>query len=283
MLRWCGEARIGGDQFHCCENNVPRVAKISDRRKSGVTTGDAIILRGPMRALSIFDCFLVARESLPLGFIATRIGLAKSTTSRLVRTLEALGYLVQLEDDRYMLSDKFLDLAGLVHSTRHLHDTARPIMEQLAERAGECVTLNALVGDQRVCIEAVNVTQSVAGATLRGEPRPLGLGAASLVLMAYQSRDVQSRLIRAVARSARYSRIELASIVTSIKKQGYAVSHGGSTPDVSGIAAPVFDRAGSVRCCLAVVLSKRLVRGRVGLLTGLVSDAAAELSVDLLS
>lgn len=241
-----------------------------------------VMLRSVARATAVLDCFVVERSSLSLAAIARRIGLAKSTTSRLTRALEAAGYLARLEDGRYLPSTKFLTLAAVVHSAQAVRDLARPCLEGLAQLTGECVALHALVGNRRICLEMINASALTAGLNRRGEHHALGLGGASLVLLAFQERDRLADLLPQAARHTGCSRRELASILANVRKQGYAASHGGGALDISGIAAPVFDLTGCVRHCIAVLVQKRMVRGRVASLARLVSDAAADLSVRLL-
>jgi DNA-binding IclR family transcriptional regulator len=193
-----------------------------------------------------------------------------------------LGYLRRLEDGRYLPSARFGAVASVALSAHDVSDVSRPCLEHLAARSGECVALHALVDSERVCLAIVNSTPSLVGLSRRGERQPLGLGGASLVLLAFQQRELLDKLLPRVARNIGCSRRELTSILANVRKQGYAASHGGGALDISGIAAPVFDPAGQVRWCIAVLVQKRLVRGRVASLARLVTDAAADLSVRLL-
>ncbi len=259
-----------------------RRPKVANRSLPVTARGPAAILRSVARTASVFDCFLAERSALPLAAIARRIGLAKSTTSRLTRTLEALGYLLRLEDGRYLPSAKFGAVASVMRSAHDVSEIARPYLERLAELSGECVAFHALIDDERVCLDIINSTAPLVGLNRRGERQPLGLGGASLVLLAFQERKLLHNLLPRVARNVDCSRMELTSILSNVRKQGYAVSHGGGARDISGIAAPVFGPAGDVRWCIAVLVQRRLVRGRVASLARLVSDTAADLSVRLL-
>ena len=260
----------------------PRNASRVKGPRAAAAHGPATILRSVARTTSVFDCFVAERSALSLAAIARRIGLAKSTTSRLTRTLEALGYLVRLEDGRYLPSGRFGAVASVARRAQDVRDVARPCLERLAALSGECVALHALVGGERVCLDVINATASLVGLSRRGERQPLGLGGASLVLMAFQERELLDKLLPRVAHTVGCSRKELKSILANVRKQGYAVSHGGGALDISGIAAPVFDPAGEVRWCIAILVQKRLVRGRVASLARLVSDTAADLSIRLL-
>ena len=61
-------------------------------------------MRSVQRILAVFESFTSEKSSLTLQEIAGRIGLPKSTTFRLVQSLEKAGYLVRLEDQQYCLS-----------------------------------------------------------------------------------------------------------------------------------------------------------------------------------
>ena len=113
------------------------------------------MMRSVQRILAVLESFTTEENSLSLLEIALRIELPKSTTFRLVQSLEAAGYLVRLEDQRYCLSFRITRLAGVVRSTMGIRDIARPIMRALAERTGETVSLYAIDDDMRVCIDAV--------------------------------------------------------------------------------------------------------------------------------
>jgi DNA-binding IclR family transcriptional regulator len=63
-------------------------------------------MRTVERAFSIFECFSLQGPSLTLQEIANQIGLAKSTTSRLVGTLERLGYFTRASDLKYSLKTR---------------------------------------------------------------------------------------------------------------------------------------------------------------------------------
>ena len=91
-----------------------------------------MIMRGVQRTVAVFDCFTPQRMSLTLQEIADSISLAKSTTFRIVQSLEEAGYLIRLDDQKYCLSFRFTRLAGMVMSTLSIRQVARPLMQALA-------------------------------------------------------------------------------------------------------------------------------------------------------
>src|SRR6478735_12047894 len=97
------------------------------------------IMRAVQRILAIFESFSVETSSLTLQEISGRIELPKSTSFRIVQSIEKAGYLVRLEDQRYCLSFRFTRLAGMVKSTLDIREIARPVLTQLADRTKESI------------------------------------------------------------------------------------------------------------------------------------------------
>jgi IclR family KDG regulon transcriptional repressor len=230
------------------------------------------------RALAVLESFDAGHPSLSLQEIADEIGLAKSTAFRFVKTLEACGYLVRHVNLRYSLSFKFVRMAGLAQSFLDVRSLVRPALAKMAAASGESVTFHAIEEQSRVCIEVVNTPSPLMSVSRPGERIPLGLGGASLVLMAHLPPAQLDGILAFAARNARCSRRELRSILGTVKRQGYAVSHGGGIPGVSGISAPVHDPEGEARYCVSIVIPTVRVKGRVAGLLTLVRAGAADIS-----
>src|SRR5215211_6536846 len=113
-------------------------------------------MRAVQRIFAIFESFSPEKSSLTLQEIADHIELPKSTTFRIVQSLEQAGYLVRLEDQRYCLSFRFMRFAGVVRSTLGIRELARPVMRALAEKTKETVAVHTVSGRNRVCIDTTS-------------------------------------------------------------------------------------------------------------------------------
>lgn len=215
------------------------------------------------RAFAIIRCFSPEQPSLTLQQIADRIGLAKSTAFRLVGALEQAGYLVRLPDLRYSLSLEFVRLAGIANRSLDVARLLRPVLEELAAATGENVTLNSVSGNERVCIDVARSKSPLIGVNKPGERVPLGLGAASMVLMAYLPERELQAVLPSAAKVAKCSAKELVSILATTRSQGYAVSHGGGVGGLTGLSTPIFASDGSVRYAVTVVVPTARAKGRV--------------------
>lgn len=235
-------------------------------------------MRTIRRALSVFGCFSNERPSLSLQEISITLRLAKSTTFRLVQSLEDAGYLIRLADQKYCLSFKFVRLGGLAQSTLDICQISLPVMKHLASVSGESVTLHTIEGLNRVCLNVVTTPAPLMSLNHPGECAPLSLGAASLVLMAYSTNHSSEKTLASLAKQLRHSQKDLQSIFRNVKKQGYVVSHGGSVPGLSAISVPIFDIQDQARYSLSIVLPTIRARGRIAQLTAILREAGRKIS-----
>lgn len=215
------------------------------------------------RVFSVLGCFSLEHATLSLQEIADQIGLAKSTTSRLTGDLQRLGYLTRGPDLRFSLSMEFVRLAAIANQTVDVRRLLRPVMAELVEATGETVTLNSIDGNDRLCVEVSRSSQPLFAVNRPGERTPLGLGGASLVLMAFMEPDALEQVIKPATREIRCTVKELRSILDTTRRQGYAVSHGGGIKGLSGISVPLFGSDGAVHYCLSVVVPTKRVTGHV--------------------
>jgi len=233
------------------------------------------------RAFAVLDCFSAAAPRLTLQEIADRLGLAKSTAFRMVNALDDLGYLVRLKDQRYALSLRLARLGALAQATLDVCQIARPAMEQLARASRESVTLFTIEGAEYICLDVCSPPAPVQGLNRPGQRNPLNLGAASLVLMAYQPDAALARIVPVVARRMRHSQRDLRSILENVRKQQYAVSHGGAIHGLSAMSVPLFDTDDSVRYSLNIVFPTARARGRIAPLLKSLRRAGHKVSAGL--
>jgi DNA-binding IclR family transcriptional regulator len=210
------------------------------------------MMRSVQRILAVFESFTPEKNSLTLQEIADKIDLPKSTSFRIVQSLEKAGYLVRLEDQQYCLSFRFTRLAGLVRSTLGIREIARPVMSDLAERTKETVSIHTVVGRNRVCIDSMATASPLRNVIQPGEQVPLLAGSASKVLIAYMSKKDMTPIVNSIARAMDRTAASVLEEMATIRRQGYAVSHGERLLGVSAISAPIKDVQEEVHYCLSV-------------------------------
>jgi DNA-binding IclR family transcriptional regulator len=200
---------------------------------------------------------------LSLQQISVKIGLAKSTTFRLVHSLESEGLLSQSELGGYCLSQQFVKFGAIASHSLSISQVIRPVMLDLARETGENVSLSKIQDSKRICLAIENSRRPLLEMHRPGEYADIGLGGASMVLLASMPSDESAEIFNIAARNAQCDEVELRSILETVRRQGYAVSHGGAANGITGISAPILDGGGVGRYCLTVVLPTARARDRV--------------------
>lgn len=211
------------------------------------------MIRAVARALAIFEAFDNEHLALSLQEIAARIRMPKTTAFRLVATLESCGYLVRMENQQYCLSLKVARLAGLVRGTLGIREIAKPILIEVNRLTSETVTVNALAGAERICLDVVDSPSALMAIVQPGAHVPIFHGATGRILLAYMDETERERLLKTSPQAKGIDRAALDRELTRFRRQGYSLSRGQRFAGMTAIGVPVFDVEGKVRHCLALV------------------------------
>ena len=211
------------------------------------------MMRGVQRTVAVFDCFTSQRLSLTLQEISDSIRLPKSTTFRIVQSLEQTGYLIRLEDQKYCLSFRFTRLAGMVMSTLSIRQVARPMMFELARQTNETITVNMASGRERTCIDVIDTPSPLMSLARPGQHVPLdGKGATGKTLMAHLPKTELEKLVGHAAKATGRKRAEIMGELARVRKDGYCVSHGEHVLGLSALAAPIWESGDTAKYCVTI-------------------------------
>jgi DNA-binding IclR family transcriptional regulator len=210
------------------------------------------MIRAVGRALAIFDAFDNEHLSLSLQEIAERIRMPKTTAFRLVNTLERAGFLIRMDNQQYCLSLKVARLGGLVRSTLNIREIARPVMFEVNKQTHETITLNTIVGTDRMVLEVVDTPSPLMSMARLGQHVPLFLSASSRIMLAYMEPDELERTLKVTAAGVEFDRPAFDRELARFRKQGYALSRGQRVPGLTAISVPLFDINGKVRNSLSL-------------------------------
>lgn len=198
-------------------------------------------MRAVDRIFSVLDAFTREQPKLSLQEISDRIELSKATTFRLVNSLSDAGYLVRLDDQRYCLSMKLVRLAGVVAGGLSIRDIAHPKMVEIGQVTGETVSLNTVVGIDRVCVDVVESTARLMHIVHLGEHAPLLYGATGKTLLAHLPSEEQAAIVKTLPRGAPFTQGQLKAELAAIRKQGYAVTGSERVPGSLAISVAIYD------------------------------------------
>jgi DNA-binding IclR family transcriptional regulator len=189
--------------------------------------------------------------------LARRLGLHKSTASRLLATLQRRGLVEQDEESgKYRLGLIVIRLAERAERTLDLKGIALPEMQRLARATRETVTLGTLHEDACLTVAQVDGPNMVACPDWTGRTTPLHCVASGKVLLA----AVAEREVMRIARPGLAAHTErtitsleaLMEELARVRRRGYALAFSEWLEGTNGIAVPVVDARGRVIASLAI-------------------------------
>jgi len=237
-----------------------------------------VSVRSVSRALAILECFDEDTPSLALHQISAKLGLAKSTTYRLVSTLIEAGYLVQKESSEYCLSLQLLRLAGVVTSSLDIAKISRGELLSVAAQCGETVEISMLVGNQRVCIDVVESASRLKSIVQVGETFGLYHGATGLTFLAFMPQEVRSPLIRRAPLEIRNRKNDFVAELDEIRRRGFAHTIGQRVVGAAAISAPIRDMRKEVSYCMTITGPAARIAGRETEFAELLTKACQQVS-----
>jgi IclR family transcriptional regulator, acetate operon repressor len=213
-------------------------------------------LRSVTRALRSLELIGEAGE-LGVTELGRRLGVHKATASRLAATLADHGFVERDPvTERYRLGFALVALAGSAMSNLDLVRTARPVLEDLAERTRETVNLGVMAADAVVYLDQVTGTRSIVSVNWVGRRTPLHDTSNGKVLLAYADEaDVERILSRPLERATARTIVdpqELRGQLVQVRERGWAQTLEELEDGLNAVAAPVRDAAGTVVAALSV-------------------------------
>ena len=210
------------------------------------------------RALLLLAAFRTGDTALPLADLAERAQLVKSTALRLLASLVHFRLVQRLPDGRYALGPEIARLQGVYTGSFSMEAVVVPALRELVRETRETAVYHVRQGDTRLVLYRVESPQPVRDHVQVGDLMPLGRGAGGRVISEYSG-----------AKGALYDQI---------RKDGFVALVGDRSPDLAGIAAPVFGATGDLAG--AVTLTMPANRFRKGYASA-VKSAAREITSKL--
>jgi DNA-binding IclR family transcriptional regulator len=210
------------------------------------------------RALGILVALGDARRALTLSETAVATKFYKSTTLRLLVSLERAGFVVRDQDGRYRLGSTVYQLADAYEHITSIEDAVAPVLRRIVDETGESVGFFVRQGDQRFCLLRADSPHPLRHNIVVGVPRPLSLGAAGRALKLFE---------KGAAQTPPHHFAAIPVVVL------------GELPDLGTIAVPIFGSGGKTLGAISVSgpLS-RFDRRRIAKTRSLLRDIAITLT-----
>lgn len=204
-----------------------------------------------VNAIAVLRSFSVDEPLLGVTEIAGRIGMHKSSVSRILATLEQ-EHLVERDADtrRYRLGLGLIAVAGPLLAELEERRVAYPVLRELTERTGETSALMVWDNNEAMCVEQIASRHQVKHTAPLGARYREALSSSVQVFLAAQ----EPERVRALLLSGQISLPGLDDTsleayqqrLQEVSERGWAVNYGETSLDEVGVASPVYDHRGDV-------------------------------------
>src|SRR5882672_7115464 len=210
----------------------------------------------------------LARSPEPMGVsdLARQFQASKATLYRHLQTLAHHGFVRQEATTlRYAAGIKLFVLGEHLRERFDVLPVARSEMARLRDDTGHAVAVAALVDDQVVVLEVLQGHTIVNFGTQAGTVLPLHASAHGKVALAFGPEDLMrrclSRPLKPCTPQTICTRTALERAVAQVKSRGWATAPNQVLQGINGLAAPVFNHAGSYVGAVAIAGTVQTVPG----------------------
>ena len=233
------------------------------------------------RALALLERIAASDTGISLSDLATDVGLAASTTHRLLNTLEQHGF-AALDADRgvWFVGVKAFTVGNAFLADRDVVTIARPFMRQLMEQSGESVNLAILDDGQVVFISQVQCREMMRMLVRLGGRAPVhASGAGKALLAALPESQTRGVIARHGLERFTPNTIEdiaaLALDLEAIRRNGFAYDDEEHAVGLRCVAATVHDEHGEPVAAISLSGPRaRMTDERIARLGGMVLETA---------
>ncbi len=218
---------------------------------------DGNVVRSVDRAASLLIALGDSQGEAGVTELARRLGLHKSTASRLLSTLQRRGLVEQDgESGKYRLGLVVIRLAERAERTLDLRAIALPELERLARLTHETAGLGVLDADHVRFVAQADGPSLIAVGDWTGRTSTLHANASGKVLLASLAEREVLRIVRlGLIRYTERTLTEIEPLLADLaraRRRGYATSASELENGLNAIAAPVRDARGQVIAAVEV-------------------------------
>ena len=222
-------------------------------------TVEALPVKSANRAIDIFELLAGETQGLTVSEISDRLGLARSSTHGLVRTLHSRGYLMEDGGRRFHLGARLIQLGLNVADRLELRTAARAPLERLVGATHDTALLVVPEAGELLYVDKVlSAARDVRTDPRVASRRPLHCSSLGKALLAALDDESVLTIVDEVGleRVTEYSLADRDALLTDLERtrqRGYAVDRQEALLGVWCVGAPVRDHTG--RSVAAISLS----------------------------
>ncbi|GAA4380544.1 IclR family transcriptional regulator [Paeniglutamicibacter cryotolerans] len=204
-----------------------------------------------VNVIQVLRCFTLDEPLLGVTEIALRVGLHKSSVSRILATLEDQNIVERDEESRkFRLGLGLIAVAGPLLANLDVRRVAFPTLAELSETTGETAALTIWNGGEAISVEQIPSSKQVKHTSPMGSRYNTALSASVQVFLAHEPESEVRGLLESgsvILDPDTPGGIEAYLLrLAAVRDAGYAVNHGETNIEEVGLAAPVHDHRGAV-------------------------------------
>lgn len=230
------------------------------------------MMRSLEKALFVIET-MATKSDWQLKTLSASCSIPKGTLQRILRTLEELGYVRQLErGGAYALTLKFHMLGRRIASQNNLTTLLQPVLKNLRDKVNETVNLSMLSGVDMVVVHQVTSTHALQMDSIIGTSFPAYISASGKAFLAFLPEEDLRNFIKELRRAdAAVNSViinRLYKELEDVRDSGLGMDFEELFKGIRCIAAPVFDDAGKIAATIScsvptvrldVALSQKLI------------------------
>ncbi|MFN8079038.1 MAG: IclR family transcriptional regulator [Kineosporiaceae bacterium] len=250
----------------------------STRQPTGSTAGSQAV----DRAAALLDLIVAAGEPRSFTSLVEELGLAKSTTSRLLQALER-NRLVQRDRDGLFRPGALFALYAARHNAVHdLAELAQPALDRLAAATGETANFAVPRGDVVVQVSQADGRYLLGATSWVDVEVPPHCSALGKIFYAFGRMALPEGPLEARTSATIVTRAGLESDVAVTRRRGWAIAAEELEVGLVAVAAPVRGPDGTVVGAVSVSgPTARIPAERLPVLGALVAEQALSVSTQL--
>jgi len=241
-----------------------------------------------IRGLTILERLAEARDGVSLTDLAQRVGLAASTTHRLLKTFEKMRFVSQdTERGRWFIGVQTFTVGNAFLYHRDFVEASRPVMRRLMEASGETVNLSVLDDGQAVLLSQVECHEMMRMLAKLGGRAPVHASAVGKALLAaLPDEEVSAILHRRGLTRVTPNTIDtparLREALKEIRRRGYAIDDEEHAIGLRCVAATLHDQYAEPLAAISLSGPRaRIDSDRIATLGKMVVEATAEVTETL--
>ncbi len=221
-------------------------------------SGKTPLIRSLINAFNILDIILEnSKKGLTLSEISEKLGSYKSTTLRMLKTLESINCIIyDQETGRYRLGVHLLELGSGMLEGLDLRREVRPFLEEINRITGEVVHLAILDEDKVVYIDKIETQHVLRLYSRIGKVAPKFCTAVGKVLIAHKVTNyeeyIQTNSLKKYTERSIVDPDKMCRELKDVCSKGYGIDDQEHQDHVRCIAVPIRNYSGNVIAAISV-------------------------------